>query len=72
MFAPQHMAAPGRDDVQAVARVAQHLLHPPAIEGLQVLAEPLAHMGGRGTFFAGGQLVVLVDVVVFQPFKRRH
>ena len=44
----------------------QHLRHPRAIKRLEVLAELFTHKLSARALLAGGQLVVLVNVVMFK------
>ena len=56
--------------MQAITRMAQHLMHPAPVEAFQALAELLAHHGGRWPLLAWLRGVVLVDVVVLKAPER--
>ena len=58
--------------MQTVAGVVERLFHAAAIEHLKVFAESLADLAGRGSLLSGGQVVVLGDVVAFQPLEGFH
>ena len=58
--------------MQPVAWVVQHLGNTPAVKRLQAAAEGFAHLVRRHPLLARCQLVMLVNVVVLQPFKRSH
>jgi hypothetical protein len=72
MFAVQHMAATGCDQMQLVALVGQQFVNAATIKGLQAGGKFAADLFGTGPFLAGRQFVVLGDVVALQPLKRRH
>ena len=48
--------------MQVITRVAQHLMHPAAVKAFQALTELLTHPISAWSFWAGRNLVVLVEM----------
>ena len=72
MFALQNVPPPRSDDVQPVSAVAQHFSDAAAVKRLQALTKRIAHLLCTHAFLAWQRFVMLVDVIVFKPFKGRH
>lgn len=58
--------------MQFVTRVAEHLSDAATIEILKALAKGITDLLGVHTLLSRQRLVMLVDVVVFQPLKSDH
>ncbi len=65
----QHVAATRGDDVQPIAGMANHFLHPAPVENLQALAELLTDGIGGRALLAGLEFVMLVDVIGFEALE---
>ena len=63
------VAATRGKDMQVITRVAQHLMHPAAVKVFQGLTELLTHPISARSFLTGRNLVVLMDVIMRQPFE---